>query len=167
MSGTGRHASSASSAAAWRGLLPGAGAGYPAGHPAGHPARRLGVTALVAAAVAITGIGAAVAAAGPGARSAGGLVFGARLTGEVGPGQAGGIGHQERHGADHPPIGVKQMLDSLGEERTDRAFEVLSRLAAVMAKVTGKDSAAIGAGRPFGPRDGGNNGHGTFLAKSS
>ena len=39
----------------WRGLLPGI--------RDGHPARRLGVTALVAAAVAITGITAAVATA--------------------------------------------------------------------------------------------------------
>jgi hypothetical protein len=39
------------------------------------------VTALVAAAVAITGIGAAVAAASPGAGSSGGLLSGTRLTG--------------------------------------------------------------------------------------
>lgn len=55
----------------------------------GHPARRLGVTALVAAAVAITGIAAAVAAADPGARGAGGSLSNARLTGAVAPSVAG------------------------------------------------------------------------------
>jgi hypothetical protein len=54
-----------------------------------HPARRLGVTALVAAAVAITGIAAAVAAAGQGARPSGSLLSRARLTGAVAPSVAG------------------------------------------------------------------------------
>jgi hypothetical protein len=63
----------------WRRILPGADAGD------GGPARRLGVTALVAAAVAITGIVAAVAAAGP----SDGALSGARLTGAVGPGVVG------------------------------------------------------------------------------
>jgi hypothetical protein len=57
----------------WRGLLPPG--------RVGHPARRLGVTALLAAAVAITGIVAAVAAAGP----SDSLPSGARLTGAVAP----------------------------------------------------------------------------------
>jgi lipoprotein-anchoring transpeptidase ErfK/SrfK len=61
----------------WRRLLPAAGAGG--------PARRLGVTALAAAAVAVTGILAAVAAASP----SGSLLSGARLTGAVGPDVAG------------------------------------------------------------------------------
>ncbi len=65
----------------WRGLLPGV--------RVGHPARRLGVTALGAAAVAITGIVAAVAAASPGALPSGGLLSGARLTGAVAPSVAG------------------------------------------------------------------------------
>jgi hypothetical protein len=65
----------------WRGLLPGV--------RVGHSVRRLGVTALVAAAVAITGIAAAVAAASPGARPSGSLLSGARLTGAVAPSVAG------------------------------------------------------------------------------
>jgi hypothetical protein len=65
----------------WRGLLPGV--------RVGHPARRLGVTALVAAAVAITAIAAAVAAASPEVRPSGSLLSGARLTGAVAPSVAG------------------------------------------------------------------------------
>ena len=61
----------------WRGLLPGV--------RVGRPARRLGVTALVAAAVAITGIVAAVASDGPGGRPSDSLLSGARLTGAVAP----------------------------------------------------------------------------------
>jgi hypothetical protein len=64
----------------WRGLL--------LGVRAGHPAARLGVTALVAAAVAMTGIVAAVAAS-PAAPPSGGLPSWARLTGAVGPTVAG------------------------------------------------------------------------------
>jgi lipoprotein-anchoring transpeptidase ErfK/SrfK len=55
----------------------------------GHPARRLGVTAVVAAAVAITAIAAAVATVSPGARAAGSPLSGAQLTGAVGPSGAG------------------------------------------------------------------------------
>jgi lipoprotein-anchoring transpeptidase ErfK/SrfK len=55
----------------------------------GHPARRLGVTALVAAAVAVTGIAAAVAAASPGAQPSDGPLPGARLTGDLAPSVAG------------------------------------------------------------------------------
>lgn len=47
------------------------------------------MSALVAAAVAITAIAAAVAAAGPAARSPGSLLSGARLTGAVAPSVAG------------------------------------------------------------------------------
>ena len=61
----------------------------PPGGRVGHPARRLGVTALVAAAVAITGIAAAVASASPGAQSSDSLLSGARLTGAVAPSAAG------------------------------------------------------------------------------
>lgn len=61
----------------WRRQLPGTGAGG--------PARRLGLTAVVAAAVVVTGIAAAVAAAGP----SNALLSGARLTGAVGPGVSG------------------------------------------------------------------------------
>jgi lipoprotein-anchoring transpeptidase ErfK/SrfK len=56
---------------------------------AGHPARRLGVTALVAAAVAITAIVAAVATVSPGARASGSPLSEAQLTGAVGPSGAG------------------------------------------------------------------------------
>ncbi len=51
--------------------------------------RRLGVTALVAAAVAITGIAAAVAGDSPGGRPPDSPLSGARLTGAVAPGVAG------------------------------------------------------------------------------
>jgi len=54
-----------------------------------HPARRLAVTALVAAAVALTGIAAAIATANPGARPSGSLLSGAQLTGAVGPSVTG------------------------------------------------------------------------------
>jgi lipoprotein-anchoring transpeptidase ErfK/SrfK len=56
---------------------------------ADHPARRLGVTAVVAAAVAIAAIVAAVATVSPGARAAGRPLSGAQLTGAVGPSGAG------------------------------------------------------------------------------
>src|ERR1700678_1217963 len=59
------------------------------GDRADHPARRLGVTAVVAGAVAIAAIVAAVATVSPGARAAGRPLSGAQLTGAVGPSGVG------------------------------------------------------------------------------
>jgi hypothetical protein len=52
-------------------------------HASGDAVRRLGVTAVVAAAVTITGIAVAVAAASPSARPTGSLLSATRLTGTV------------------------------------------------------------------------------------
>ena len=88
MSPTGRHAPDTTAGPtagerASRRPLPGR-RGLP-GVRAGHPARRLGVTAAVAAAVAITAIAAAVATVGPGARASDSPLSGPQLTGAVGP----------------------------------------------------------------------------------
>jgi hypothetical protein len=92
MSPTGRHAPDTTAGPtagerASRRPLPGR-RGLP-GVRAGHPARRLGVTAAVAAAVAITAIAAAVATVGPGARASDSPLSGPQLTGAVGPSGTG------------------------------------------------------------------------------
>jgi hypothetical protein len=86
MSSMGRHASGTAAASPTAGERapgrpPRGRRGLLAGARAGHPSRRLGLTAVVAAAVAVTGIIVAVAAAGP----SDGLLSGVRLTGAVAP----------------------------------------------------------------------------------